>query len=337
MVNLKNNVILRILWVSIFSMIFFIIGCSDDSSVDIKFDISSLKECVKNEDHCVTILSVSTKNISKDSYLPYSEALTKLKYDYHIIGTDLDWRGWITRGAAMKGAMIYLKNNFSPKELKKIVVASSDTGDVLVQKGPAELIKMYKAKTAELEKNYKTLLDTENLIIVGGEWWCSGNCEKQASSWFDRLEIPNSKRYFPHPQGGFIMGPVDALYDYYTYTTQYMTTVENDDQIAMGNFAIEYPEKIYIDYKQEIAATILMVSEYYPSEETGLNLDENNLYEFTNKGLSLSKKLIAEIGRIDSDGVYPAFLHMPNNTRKEVVKTYWNKLVAHLRQTVWED
>lgn len=311
-------------------------GCFDPSSVRISVETDTLKRCLKNEDLCLMVLGVATKNMTEKSYSPYVESLKSFAFNYQIIGKHLDWHGWITRGAIMKAAMMNLKNNFTDEELRKIIIVTSDTGDVLVQGGPNELLNLYKQKIVELKTDLPDELDTEKLIIVGGEWACGANCEKKASSWFDRLKIEKSKRYFPHPQGGFLMGPPDALLEYYTYTVEYMDLKKNDDQIAMGNFALDCPRKIYIDYQQEIVATIAVIGGDYIIPDTGLNTYEKKLYKFTDKGLTLGDDISAAIGR-SKETVYPPFLHIFNNTRSAQVKDYWDDLVAHLKQKVWKN
>lgn len=310
-------------------------GCSDPNALKIPIKTSGLEKCLSNEKQCLMVLSVATKNIPAKSYAPYEESLKYLGYNYEIIGVDQDWHGWITRGAIMKGAMDYLSKRFTREELKKIIIVSSDTGDVLVQRGPADLLALYRGKKAELKAQYPDKLDTENLIVVGGEWVCGGNCEKKATSWFDRLNIEKTKRYFPYAQGGFLMGPVDALLDYYTYTVDFMETVYNDDQIAMGNFVHNYPHEVYIDFQQEIMTTILVRPGDTISSETGVNFFQDKLYKFTSAGFALGDTFSNTIGK-PLDTVYPVFLHMPNNTREEPVKNYWDRLVDHLQKTVWK-
>lgn len=308
-------------------------NCFNPDDISVNFDTKNLRECVKNKDKCLIVLSVVTKNISSDSYPNYSYSLNKYGYDFHIIGTDLGWNGWITRGAAMRAAMNNLKNTFNAEELKKILVISSDTGDVLVQKSPDELLALYKNKLIQIETQFPGQLETQDLVIVGGEWHCGENCEQNSKVWFDRLKIDQRERYFRYPQGGFLMGSPIALHNFYEYTVKFMNLEINDDQIAMGKFAINYPSKIYIDYKQELVATIVIPG--HLDEKTGLDLDENKLYTFSEKGLSLGDALRKKIGSVEK--IYPAFLHVPNNMRNNRVREYWDKLVAHLKMTAWKN
>jgi hypothetical protein len=270
----------------------------------------------------------------ESSYQHYTDSLKKFGYDFHIIGRDLGWNSWITRGSAMRSAILSLKQNFSKEDLKKIVVVTSDTGDVLVQNGPKTLLEKFNKKKAELKNQYRKQLDVDNMVMVGGEWFCGGTCEPRSSFWFDRLKIDVKERLFPYPQGGFLIGTADSLFGYFNYTVQFMRDVENDDQIAMGNFAIDHPAHIYIDYKQELAATIL---EKFPGEQTpdtGLDYDRDKLYDFSKEGYALSQTLQNRIG--SSATIYPSFLHVPNNVRRESVMKFWEKLVDHLKSTAWQ-
>jgi hypothetical protein len=306
----------------------FVNGCFNPYDVKITFDVAPLKECLKKNEKCIIVLSVSTKNIPSSSYRDYTYSLEKLGYDFHIIGGELGWSGWITRASAMRAAILHLKNNFSEEELKKIMVVSSDTGDVLVQNNPQDLLNAYEKKCAELKTQFSKQLETEDLIIAGGEWNCGGNCLQKSSKWFERLKIDRKERYFPYPQGGFLMGSPNALFPYYEYIIKYMDEVFNDDQIALGRFVVEYPSKIYIDYKQEFAATIILGGRF--DDATQVHLD----YQLSEHGLALGDELSKKIGK--SDKIYPAFLHIPNNTREEHVINFWQKLISHLKMTAWK-
>lgn len=310
-----------------------LVGCSDPVVIDLNLD--RLKTCLKTEDRCLIVLSVATKNISAESYQWYTEGLKKFDYDFHIIGTNLDWNGWITRGEAMKAALETLSQNFSHEELeKKIIVATSDTGDVLVQEPPQQLMSKFEKKQNDLKTKFGSKLDAEHLVIVGGEWFCGVNCERRSHEWFDRLNIDKNQRIFPYAQGGFLMGPAAAAKKFYAYTVDFMKSKINDDQIAMGNFAIEHPAHIYIDYQQEIAATIVENALSNTKPVSGLNYDQNHLYELADKGVALGEDVQQRIG--STEKIYPTFLHVPNNTRSASAKTYWEKLVDHLKIKTWK-
>lgn len=322
------------------SLLLVVLGCLSFFSCDkhlqgdaaiLPFNPEKLNACLAREDRCVLALSVATKNIDAQTYTEFTDSMKIMGYDSHVIGRDLIWHGWITRGETMRKAMASLKEYFSPEALKKIIVVSTDTGDVLTQRPPKELLRKYYEKTKALHEKYGDKLDTENLIIVGSEWYCGTNCGRQSLSWYDRLGIPESKRAFAYPQGGFIMGPPEALLNYYTHTVNFMNKVENDDQIAMGDFIANNPSKAYIDYLQEIVATTLLYRGF--DATTGLNYDINEIYQLLPKGLALGKELLKLIGT--NENIYPAFIHMPNNRRDDQYKKLWERFVDHLQKTVW--
>lgn len=307
-------------------------GIEKKDAAELPWNSEKLNLCLKNEARCVIALSVATKNIDPQSYAEFSKSMKIMDYDFHVIGRDLAWKGWITRGKAMRNAMLSLKNHLSPEDLKKVIVVSTDTTDILTQRSPKELLRKYDAKTKGLNEKYGDKLDTANLIIVGGEWYCGGNCLPQSLSWYERLGIPESKRPFPFPQGGFVMGPVEALLNYYTHTVNYMTEKINDDQLAMGDFVVNNPSKIYIDFYQEIVATTLLDRGF--DAGTGLNYDVNEIYQFLPDGLALGKEVLALMG--SNENIYPVFIHVPNNTKQDHYIKLWDRIVNHLQKNVWD-
>lgn len=317
--------------ISVLSYILFASNC-DRPPID--FDLSPLRQCVAHEERCLIVLSVATKNIAADSFQTYTDGLKQFGYDFHIIGTNRNWKGWVTRGLSMQDALAKIEEEFTAQELNKIIIATSDTGDVVVQRGPRELLDQFEKKLIAIRDQFGTKLRTNDLVIVGGEWFCYGNCDARVRTWYERLGIDESKRIFPHAQGGFLMGPVTAAKRFYDYTVEFMLSRRNDDQIAMANFAIDHPQYIYIDYQQELAATIVdFFSPGRPPIE-GFDYSEANTYEFADKGLALSKAVQQIIGSAET--IYPSFLHVPGNTRAGYVKTYWDKLVAHIKQKAWQ-
>lgn len=313
--------------------IFFTACHFDPYAIKIDVDTAKLSECLEKNDRCLMVLSVATKNIPESSYKSYTDSLKHFNYNFQIIGKALGWNGWLTRGAAMRAAMVNLTKKYPQEKLDKIIIVSSDTGDVLVQSGPEKLLYKFNSKKIDLQKSYPNKFK-KDLVMVGGEWSCGGNCEPRSRSWFDRLDIAPEKRLFPYTQGGFLMGSVPALLRYYNYTVEYMNTIRNDDQIAMGNFAINNPEYIYIDYRQELAATMTRYKSGNKTPKTGIDYNKNNLYKLDNKGYTLSSEVQEKIG--SKEKIYPAFIHVPNNTRSDSVREFWEKLIEDLKTTAWK-
>lgn len=311
------------------------ISCNKPFSELPPLDLSKLKACLKTENECLFVMSIATKNIKEESYAEYVRGLKRFDYNFQILGNQLDWEGWITRGRAMKSALIQLENSFTPVELNKIIVVTSDTGDVLVQRDPQYLLQKYKNKTDEI-KNKFPKLKSNDLVIVGGEANCGSNCDPNIYKWYDKLNIPQTERIFPYVQGGFLMGPVLAMKRFYSYTVEHMSNITNDDQIAMAGFALENPEHIYIDYHQEIAATIVEFGQNNPNAPPaiGLNYDWNQAYQFAPLGLALGEEIQKRIG--SDEKIYPIFIHLPNNQRERAASHYWKRLVDHVRATAWQ-
>lgn len=208
----------------------------------------------KDCNHCLISLSVATKNIKEESYAPFTQGLKNFNYDFEVLGRQSDWKGWITRAQVLKKKLEEIKNSGF-----KGLILNSDTGDVLIQRGPAELAMIYEGLVEHLKAS-QLPFDYDNLIVVGAEEYCAGNCNPEVVSWFEKygnnLNLSEAPKY-RYPNGGFLLGPVEAMITYYTFTENYMKTVTNDDQHAMQGFTIKFPEKIFIDYKGRFVANVM--------------------------------------------------------------------------------
>lgn len=151
---------------------------------------------------------------------------------YKILGMGSKWEGFISKTKYFMNELNNIMNNITKEEQEDLIIILCDSYDLFFQENE-EFI---------LDKYFK--LSNYNKIIIGSESYCKGNCYLNQN----KCDITVNK--YPYINSGFIIGPVNMLYDAYQQIKTFTSTT--DDQIAWGMYRAFNCDKVLLDYNSDL-------------------------------------------------------------------------------------
>ena len=248
---MKNNFFKKIIIIILLIFIFFIIMKKNIEHFELKKPKIIIFETNQHEKNVILL----------------KQTLEKYNMNYIFLGNDIKWKGF---GTKILEIQKYLKT-----QDENDVVVIIDARDVLTNNYPEKLIEYF-------NKNDK------NQIIFGCEKGCCtpGVTDNVKNFMHDKGKLYNQDNDFLYLNAGLYMGRIKNILDLYEKIN---IKEEDDDQTLISNYWSKNPEKIKLDYDQEIFSN----SNFWKNE-CFFSKDENkNNYKNTFKN------------------TYPVFIHTP--------------------------
>lgn len=183
---------------------------------------------------------LSYDNAPTENTLFFEDTLKKNKWEYKLIGKGDVWKGWPTRTRAYKAALDSMYDDQ--------VVVISDARDVICMRSPRAFMEAF----AEFGTD----------IVASSELFCEGRedpderpevhtqCMPLRAYWKHRgFETPPDRQFI---NAGLLCGKAKALRAFYAWALEKGFV---DDQLALGSYALAYPDRILCDHEAKLLHT----------------------------------------------------------------------------------
>lgn len=204
------------------------------------------------------LLIISYANKHNRNYYNYKNSLKKFGYKFKILGKNGKWNGFHTKISAYYK---YLKKIY--KKYNNLIICITDCYDVLACNRPKRLLTKY--------------LSLYNNKLVFG---CESNCLERNCIYISNLwKKKNDDESLPpnrYLNSGFILGEISLVLDLLKFTMeQYNDNGLDDDQLAMCYYSQKNPNKIILDTRSSVIATIHYDLLDYEVSNTVKNIKNN--------------------------------------------------------------
>ncbi len=168
---------------------------------------------------------ISFANYNHGGLVNLKNSLTNKNWEHCIIGKGVKWEGWTTRCKSYISFLSQLN--------KDEIVVLCDAFDVLCLKSSDDFL----SKFESLNRS----------IVIGAETTCCGNCVPLSNWWLNEIGDVHTTSQYKYCNGGLLAGKVESLLIIYQWI---LDKKIEDDQMGLGHYINEFPEKIWLDHEQ---------------------------------------------------------------------------------------